>query len=81
MLTSTISSKGQVTVPAEVREKLGLDPGVVVEFEIKPGGVLLRKGRRGAHPVDRAYGSLKLDRPVDVILDEMRGPRPARRSR
>jgi hypothetical protein len=29
------------------------------------------------HPVDRLFGLLKLGKPVDEILDEMRGPRPA----
>jgi hypothetical protein len=40
--------------------------------------VLLRKGTSGTHPVDQVWGTLRLDRPVDEILDEMRGPRPSR---
>jgi len=28
------------------------------------------------HPVDRIWATLPLERPVDEILDEMRGPRP-----
>jgi hypothetical protein len=28
------------------------------------------------HPVDRLFGVLNLGKPVDEILDEMRGPRP-----
>jgi len=76
-MKSTISSKGQVTVPVEIREQLGLTAGSVVTFEVREGGALMKKGFRGEHPVDAVYGSLKLDRPVDAILDEMRGPRPA----
>jgi AbrB family looped-hinge helix DNA binding protein len=75
-MRSTISSKGQVTVPAEVRARLGLLPGTPVEFELQEEGVLLRKGVKGAHPVDRVYGIFRLGRPVDELLDEMRGPRP-----
>jgi AbrB family looped-hinge helix DNA binding protein len=52
MLKSSISSKGQVTVPAEVRERLGLAAGTAVTFELRPDGVLLKKGGLGAHPVD-----------------------------
>jgi AbrB family looped-hinge helix DNA binding protein len=78
-MKSTISSKGQITVPVEVRVKLGLAPGTPVEFEMTKGAVLLRKGRKGRHPVDEAYGILKLGRSVDALLDEMRGPRPGRR--
>jgi AbrB family looped-hinge helix DNA binding protein len=76
-MKSRISSKGQVTVPVEVRDILGLLPGTAVEFVMREGEVVMRKGRQGADPVDRAYGKLRLDRPVDALLDEMRGPRPA----
>ena len=75
-MKSTISSKGQITVPVEIRAELGLRPGTVIFFELREGGVFLRKGASGEHPVDRLFGRLHLDRPVDVLLDEMRGPRP-----
>jgi len=78
-MRSTISSKGQVTVPVEVRERLGLLPGTPVEFELKEEGVLLRKGFSGSHPVHRVWETLRLDRPVDEVLDEMRGPRPTKK--
>jgi len=75
-MKSTISSKGQVTVPAKVREQLGLLPGTPVEFELREEGVFLRKGISGSHPVDRVWATLQPGRPVDDLLDEMRGPRP-----
>ena len=38
MTTATLTSKGQITVPAAVREALGVDAGDRVEFvEIAPG--------------------------------------------
>jgi antitoxin PrlF len=77
-MRSTISSEGQVTVPAEVRERLGLVPGTPVDFEIREEGVLLRKGISGPHPVDQVWATLHLGRPVDELLDEMRGPRPGK---
>jgi AbrB family looped-hinge helix DNA binding protein len=77
-MKSVVSTKGQVTLPAEVRTKLGLSVGTPVQFELREGGVLLRKGGDGPHPVDRAFGRLKLGRPVDALIDEMRGPGPAR---
>lgn len=76
-MKSTISSKGQITVPAEIRDQLGLRPGTVVSFELREGGAFLRKGSSGEHPVDRLFGRLRLDRPVDALLDEMRGSRPS----
>ncbi|HEX3694323.1 MAG TPA: AbrB/MazE/SpoVT family DNA-binding domain-containing protein [Polyangia bacterium] len=77
-MRGALSSKGQITVPIEVRKKLGLRPGTVVHFEVVEGGALLKKGARERHPIDAVYGILKLDRSVDAIVDEMRGPRPRR---
>ena len=74
-MNSIVSTKGQVTLPAAVRAKLGLAEGTPVQFELREGGVLLRKGG-GVHPVDRVFGRLKLGKAVDTLLDEMRGPRP-----
>ena len=38
MSTATLTSKGQITIPAEVREVLGVDTGDRVEFvEVAPG--------------------------------------------
>jgi AbrB family looped-hinge helix DNA binding protein len=80
-MKSTISAKGQITVPASIREKLGLTPGTAVRFELRAGGALLRKGSAGTHPVDQVFGRLKIRKPVDTLLDEMRGPRPPARRR
>lgn len=78
-MKSRISSKGQITVPREIRRKLGLVPGTVVEFKMADGAALLHKGVAGQHPVDLLYGVLRLRRPVDEIMDEMRGARPRKR--
>jgi antitoxin PrlF len=38
MAAATLTSKGQITIPAEVRQALGLDVGDRVEFvEVEPG--------------------------------------------
>jgi AbrB family looped-hinge helix DNA binding protein len=71
-----ISSKGQITVPLDVRERLGLVPGTEIEFLVRDAEVVLRKGGSAADPVDRVYGILELGRPVDRILEELRGPAP-----
>ena len=59
-MRSTISSKGQVTVPVEVRKRLNLISGTLVEFDLKEDGVLLRKGLSGDHPVDKIQEPYKL---------------------
>jgi AbrB family looped-hinge helix DNA binding protein len=76
-MTSTISSKGQITVPKAVRDKLGLRPGSRVEFELTADGALLRKGHRGGvRAVDRVLGVLKRKASTDSLLDDMRGTVP-----
>lgn len=40
-----ITSKGQVTIPKPVRDKLGLRPHTSVEFIVERGRVYLRKMR------------------------------------
>ena len=72
-MRSTISTKGQLTVPAELREELGLTPGTPVVFERRPEGALLRKGSLGEHPVDRLFGRLRLPSNVDAVVEELRG--------
>lgn len=38
-----ITSKGQVTIPQEIREKLGFHPNTEVEFVVERGRVFLKR--------------------------------------
>ena len=52
----TLTSKGQVTIPQEIREKLGLLPGTRVVFDIVGDSVRIRKAaeqHRGTELVKR----------------------------
>jgi len=51
-----ISARGQITVPAPVRDKLGLAPGTAVQFVLREGGVLLRKGAAARNRSIRSSG-------------------------
>lgn len=42
MTTATITSKGQVTIPAEVRQRLGVDSGDRIEFVEFEGGYAIK---------------------------------------
>jgi AbrB family looped-hinge helix DNA binding protein len=39
--TTTISTKGQLTIPAQIREQLGLEPGTKVRFLVDDDGSLV----------------------------------------
>jgi AbrB family looped-hinge helix DNA binding protein len=49
-----ITSKGQVTIPQELRERTGLLPGTEVEFRISGESVRLRKASRSRGDRGRA---------------------------
>jgi AbrB family looped-hinge helix DNA binding protein len=61
-----ITTKGQVTIPQEIRDELGLLPNTEVTFEIVDGEVRLRKTHRGG----------KLSR-GDRVISHLRGVRPS----
>ncbi len=47
-MPATVTSKGQVTIPKEVRDLLGIGPGSVVDFKRADDGriVLVKAGRK-----------------------------------
>jgi antitoxin PrlF len=57
--SSTISSKGQVTVPQEIRNRLGLSAGDRVEFVVEGGQTLIRPLRSRENPFQKYKGALK----------------------
>lgn len=57
MASSTISSKGQITVPIEVRRRLGLKEGDRVEFAFEDGKTILRPVRTEKNPFEAYLGA------------------------
>lgn len=57
-----ITSKGQTTIPAEIRAALGVGPGDRVEYVTEPDGrITLRKA---PHPLAGLRGIIRPDFPV-----------------
>lgn len=56
--TSSISSKGQVTVPQEIRVRLGLSVGDRVEFVIEGDRTIIRPFRQEENPFEKYRGAL-----------------------
>lgn len=75
-----ITSKGQVTIPIEIREKAGLLPNTEVEFEFDGTSVLLRssctpsKESRGNLMLRRLKGSATVKLTTDQIMAATRHP-------
>jgi antitoxin PrlF len=54
--SSTISSKGQITVPQEVRKRLGLEVGDRVEFVMEEGRTVVRPVRPEINSFEKYIG-------------------------
>jgi AbrB family looped-hinge helix DNA binding protein len=74
-----ITSKGQVTIPIEIREKTGLLPGTEVDVELDGGTVRIvraanpRRATRGEEIVRRLRGSATVKMSTDEIMALTRG--------
>lgn len=72
MPSTKITSKGQVTVPKEVRETLGVRTGDRLVFEISPSGGIEVTAHR-PRPATRLLGRLaKYKKSLPVSVDEMK---------
>jgi antitoxin PrlF len=70
MATATMTSKGQLTVPKEIRDALGLRPGDKVEMVLggEDGQVVMRKRR--TIPLEELLGSLP-NNGISKTLEEL----------
>jgi antitoxin PrlF len=67
-----ITSKGQVTIPREVREKFGLLPHTEIEFHVEGNTVTIRKSaapaQKGRALVERMRGRATVRMTTDEIM-------------
>lgn len=73
-MNAVVAERGQVTIPKRFRDRLGLRPGTVVDFE-EDGGRLILAKVIGSDPVARVMGCIQLDQGTDALLGELRGER------
>jgi AbrB family looped-hinge helix DNA binding protein len=73
---STISSKGQVTVPQEIRKRLGLEVGDRVEFVMETDRTVLRPARSAENPFEKYRGILGTfpggDQEINAWIEDIR---------
>jgi AbrB family looped-hinge helix DNA binding protein len=74
---STISSKGQITVPLEIRRRLGLKEGDRVEFVVEGEWTVIRPAQPPKNPFEKYAGALpafhsreEIDNWVSSLRDE-----------
>ncbi len=70
MITTTLSTKGQIIIPKEVRRQHGWDAGLVLELVEQEDGIVLRPLR--AFPrttVDDVLGCLAYKGPRKTLAD------------
>ncbi|HXW53054.1 MAG TPA: AbrB/MazE/SpoVT family DNA-binding domain-containing protein [Myxococcota bacterium] len=72
-----VTSKGQVTIPQEIREEAGLLPSTEVEFKITKAGILIKKvkGRTafGKRLTEHMRGRSDMRMTTDEIMALTRG--------
>jgi len=66
-----ITSKGQVTIPREVRERLGLLPATEVAFEIDGDTVRIRKVAEASHRGRSLIGLMRGTAETRMSTDEI----------
>jgi AbrB family looped-hinge helix DNA binding protein len=74
-MKATVSERGQITIPKRLRDRLGLRPGSVMDFEEAGGRLVGRKLVRADH-LDELVGIIRLEGSTDAFLDDVRGPVP-----
>ena len=88
MLDSTITSKGQTTIPASLRALLGVKPGDKITYMTKPNGDITIK-RKKTYKLEDLFGCLpkpkktltieEMDEGIAKYLGKKYGPKKAGR--
>lgn len=74
-MKTTVSEKGQITIPKRLRDRLGLRPGTILDFE-EAGGRLVGRKLVPADHLEELVGILDLPDGVDAFVEDARGPVP-----
>lgn len=65
-----VTSKGQVTIPLEIRRKAGITPNSEVEFEFRNNVILIKKGRKDKSRGEKLIEKMRLARPINKMTTD-----------
>lgn len=71
MATTTLTSKGRITVPKEVRDYLGIGPGSKVVFQITSMGDVVLRPSNARSALPRPSASVRGSATVKMSTDEI----------
>ena len=75
-MEATVAERGQITLPKEARDLLGLTKGTKLIVEVERGRIVLRKDVEGALNRLRGIAKLPPGMTTDDIMRELRGRAP-----
>jgi AbrB family looped-hinge helix DNA binding protein len=67
---SKVTAQGQISVPAEVRRRLGIGPGSILEWEEEDGRIVVR--RAGRYTSEDVHRALFEETPEPRTLEELK---------
>jgi antitoxin PrlF len=71
-MTHRVGAKGQVVIPKELRDRVGIHPGTEVDFELENGHIVVKPIRRTSTLGGRFRGS---NMAAKLLEDRAREPR------
>lgn len=86
---ATLTSKGQITLPKEIRDRLGLDAGTLLDFAVLPDNTITARAVKAdakrvrgilASPHSEPLTVEQMDEKIGEHLRDKHVRRPARRS-
>lgn len=79
-MSTTVTTKGQVTIPKQLRDYLGLEPGSLVDFEYTADGQVVirpvkppKTSKKKASRFAALRGTVKLGMSTDEYMNLIRG--------
>jgi AbrB family looped-hinge helix DNA binding protein len=73
MSVATMTSKGQTTIPKDIREAMGLKPKDQISFTLMPDGAVIMRAK--TRSIGELYGALHEPDRAPLALDNMKAGR------